>query len=1300
MIIHWQYSNVPIVLVRIFMIYTDICTMKIKTMNAFGRTILLFGTTILFLIFQGNLLAQNNTFDVEVPWQESIVLKSENKTITLPSIKDQGYSGNRPYFQWSNKVSGGSDYDITVSDVRFASVISSDITYFTDQKIEVPGSFIYEAKISNSREIAYASVAFEPFVKQNGTIKRIAGFKVVLTPKAKPFKAKSFVANSVLSDYDSRWYKISVKEDGIYKIDKAFLTSIGVDVSNLDPRHINIYGNGNGKLPELNSVFRPDDLVKNDIEVIGESDGVFDDNDYLLFHGWGPNRWYKSGVNYLREMNPYSVVSCYYIRISATDPPARIQTMPAVAMSNVNVNTYNYADIYEREMRSLVGGGQVWYGESFDVELSRTFSFSIPNIDATVPANFKISMASNAKSTGNSVNIAVNGSTVSSFPLSVSGEDYVRVDTDFLLNNPSSILQTTMTVNRVNPAVLTYLDKIEINARRNLVMNGNLFYFRDFNSVGAGNVANFSVEGFNSGTFVWDITDRRKPVKIAGDLAGTNFSFKLPTDTLREFLASKNSGFLTPVFDKVVVPQNLHAMDAADLLIVTPVQFLTHAERLANLHRGEGMTVNVATTEQIYNEFSSGSLDPTAIRWFAKMFYDRAAGNVNLMPKNLLLFGGGTYDPKGIISNANYVPTYQVVSSEKLTDALVVDDYFGMLDDNESLANSDNLDLGIGRMLIVSDQVAKEQVDKVEIYMKNATLSPAESTFGDWRLKYVQIADDEDYFLVQDCEPQSAYVGLNYPEMNVDKLYSDAFTKVTGAGGERFPGLVEAINDRVERGALVINYVGHGGVAGAGDERFISIPQIQSWTNLTKLHLFVSATCEFTRFDDPSVVSAGEWNFLNTKGGAIALMTTTRSVYYQVNTQTGKRFYESVFQRDGDLQPLTFGEIVRRTKNATNEGINKRSFMLIGDPALKIALPKLKIVTDSINHFNPALVQDTVRALTRMNVKGHIEDENGNILTNYNGVISPTIYDKPKDMKTLGQNTTKTTVLDFQTQQNAIYKGKATVSNGRFDFSFIVPKDIAYNYGPGKISYYGNNTEIDAFGSDKRFIVGGVNPNGLVDNTPPTVEMYLNEVGFVNGGLTDEKPKFYAKIFDENGINAVGNGIGHDMMIILDNNSAKPIILNNFYAADLDSYQSGKVEYNFTKLSVGKHTLTFKVWDVNNNSTEATLDFVVAEKKDITLDHVLNYPNPFTTRTEFFFEHNQVLEQLEAQIQIFTVSGKLVKTINQLVNTRGFRSEGILWDGRDDFGDQIAKGVYVYQLTVRTQDGDVAKKTEKLVLLK
>ena len=1265
-----------------------------------------------FILFGTFLFAQNEIITYNIKWNKSLSQEINEELLQIPNCDDCSFTGFVPKFSVLDSVNSNLRYELSFLDYQTVPASSGDIAYLSKQKIQVPQQADYILSTTFSAKEQFRFLELFPFVKSGDQVRRISSVSIeqkILGKIPKTFATKDFAAGSVLNS--GEWFRIKLSQTGIFKIDRALLISCGIDPDAVNPMSIHVFGNADGRLPELNSAPRTDDLAQNAVQYVGLGDGVFDDEDYILFQGWSPHRWYETANGFTQDRNIYSDLNYYFINVDASRPAMQIQLLPdPVAASNTFSSSYSYYDVHENDLINLVKGGQRWYGELFDTELNRTFTFSVPNIVPGAPSHFVYSLASNGGGASNTHSAYLNGTLLETNNLP-GFSDYGRGVYDMLFNASSSTLNFQLTVQRNSPDVLTYLDEIELNTRRNLVMNGSTLYFRDKNAVGAGNIVEYSISNVPAGSVLWDITDRQHPYLLNYNIGGSNMTFSAAADSLREFVISDMQSFLSPVFVNKVENQNLHAMSQCDYLIVTHPLFIAQANRLADLHRAEGLIVNVATTQQIFNEFSSGANDPTAIRTFARMFYKRGLTLPGPQISSLLLFGDGTYDPKNRVGNNNYfVPCYEALSSENLINAIASDDYFAMLDESDSFHPTNLQDIGVGRLLISDNQMAKEQVDKIEHYIKNgsslfvnqdAGTMGNTSNFGDWRLKYVQVADDEQngLFITSDTEPQVAIVENTHPEMNAKKLYLDAYQQTTSAGGHRYPDVYDAITRNVERGALVINYSGHGGEVGVAEERVITIPQILDWKNANNFPLFVTSTCEFTRYDDPSRVSAGEWVSLNPVGGAIALMTTTRPVYVNQNTISGTSFFNTVFLRDLQNEPLTFGEIARRTKNNSGTSENRRVFTLIGDPALKIALPRLEVKLDSVNGMAVNVQTDTIMALSHVTMSGHVEDNLGNILTNFNGVVSPSIYDKKKTVSTLAQDPASP-LINFKVQENIIYRGKATVTNGYFTFSFIVPKDINYQYGHGKVSLYAESAATDAGGSDTNIVVGGIDPNGIVDNLGPEIELYLNDESFVTGGITDETPILLANLFDDHGINTVGNGVGHDITAIIDAESADPIILNDFYTADLDSYQSGKVRFKLSELEQGKHTLTLKVWDVNNNSAEKTIEFTVQAREELALDHVLNYPNPFTTRTEFYFEHNQVASALETQIEIFTVSGRLVKTINELVETQGFRSNGIVWDGRDEFGDQLAKGVYIYRLKVKTPEGNTDEKIEKLVLLK
>jgi hypothetical protein len=1250
---------------------------------------------------------------IALDWSGTIRVSLGEHSYEVQTVKDFGLDNGRPFFALQQKHSNNYQ-EVEVFNQMFEKVPKAQEQVYKALGVDFQDQVSIEAKIVTESGQPNFSCYVLPIRISGGTMERLVKFDVRFKSISN-VQQKDYAANSILGTTSGKWYRIAVNKDGIYKIDRSFLEACGFNTTNLNPAHVHIFGNGDGVIPELNASPITDDLAQNAIAVIGEADGSFDDNDYLLFYGWGPHRWEPTGGNQFTQVrHPYSEQSFYFIYIGSDVAPLRIATAPAIDTPNDTLITaYAYRDVYENDLVNLVKGGQRWYGEEFDVELSRNFNFTIPNVTQD-PVQFQVSFASNSRTTGNQITLKNGSELLGQMVMPHSGSYYQRGTLLCADSTPNSALNLTLTINRLSPSIVTYLDRILINAHRNLTLTGSQLNFRVSKWASNMTLASYQVSNLNGNSFVWDLSDRHIPVRIPMDLQGAQGTFKTNVG-YKEMVVANGASYFTPERVGNVSFQNLHQLAAADYIMVAHPDFFSEANRLADLHRANGLTVHVVQPQAIYNEFSSGMQDPGAIRRFVKMFYDRAQQtNPTDKPKYLLLFGDGTFDPKNRLpNNNNFIVTYQMQTSENAIDAMVVDDFFGMLDDAEAIGPADMLDVGVGRLIVSSNLQAKQMVDKIEHYMKNGSNfypvsssccmgTQTDNTFGDWRNQYLMMTDNREggYFINTDAEPQFEISKMFNPEINYNKLYMDAFPKVVTAGGERFPAMVNAIDANIQRGVLVANYIGHGGEVGLAEERVVSIDQINTWRNIHALHLFVSATCEFTRFDDPERVSAGEWVFLNPAGGAIAMLTTTRSVYFGVNSNIGIKLAERIFNRYPNGEAYEFGELARRTKNAASvSSSNKRSFTLIGDPALRLALPRYKIVTDSINGLDPQQQLDTLQALSKVRIKGHIEDYNGAILSAWNGVLTPTVFDKRKIQNTLGQDEASP-IIAYEQQTNRIYRGQSSIINGYFEFEFVVPKDIALQIDFGKISYYGHNGQIDAQGFDTLFYVGGIDPNGVADDQGPAIELYMNQEGFVNGSVTDENPVLLAKVADDNGINTVGNGIGHDIVAVLDGQTAQPIVLNDFYAANLDSYQAGEVRYQFQNLSPGPHTLSLKVWDVNNNSSSSQIDFVVQAKEEPVLQHVLNYPNPFTTQTEFMFEHNQSCSSLDVQIQIFTVSGRLVKTIAQEVPTSGFRISGLFWDGRDDFGDELARGTYLYRLRVQTPEGAYAEHTEKLVILK
>ena len=1117
---------------------------------------------------------------------------------------------------------------------------------------------------------------------------------------------RSYTANSVLAM--GNWYKISTTTPGIYKIDLPFLASLGINTSGLTTSGVKLYGNGGQMLPEkpLNTV--PDDLVENAIWVEDGGDGQLNGSDYILFYTAGAHAWTKDSLNktFYHQKNIYSDTSWYYLVIGQNGK--RITTANAITTFNTTVTQGTRSWFYELDTVNFLSSGRQWYGEEFSTNggksLNRTYTVNMPNM---LPDAATIRAACVARSFGTDSRFAVSINSQPAMQINLPATNTGLYDPFATAAQSSATFSTAQTPLSVrfdytpgSAGSQGWLDWVEVLARVDLSMNGNnQLLFRDWNSVGPGKVSSFVIKNATTGMQVWDVTNGLEPIKMPGNLNGSDWRFVNESSRLHEYIAFTNNGFLTPGAAGRVPNQNLHGSAIPQYIIITSPGLLAQAQRLAQYHQQrDNLNSLVVTVDQVYNEFSSGSPDPTALRDFVKMYYDRANGDSTKAPKYLLLLGDASFDYRTRISNnTNLVPCWESPASLDPLSTYPSDDFFGFLGDNEDINGTATnlLDIGIGRIPAKNEREAQAMVDKIIAYNDAKSLGP-------WRNECTFIADDEDNNLhLNDAETMTQAVAGASPQENIDKIYLDAFPQESNSAGSRYPAVNLAINNKIYSGTLVWNYSGHGSYRRLAEEVVLDQNIINSFNNPNKLPLFITATCDVAPYDNPLISSIGENLLLREKTGAIALMATTRVVFAFSNRVMNENYLKTAFQRRADSSYRSLGEAVRDAKNVTynfsSDVVNNRKFTLLGDPALTLAFPVYQVKTTAINGNAVTNVPDTLKALSEYTISGTVQDNAGNILNDFNGTIYPTIFDKAQAVNTLG-NDAASMPVPVQMQKNILFKGKATVNNGRFAFSFIVPKDISYQYGNGKISYYGDNGSKDGNGVLSNIIVGG-SGNGVADPLGPSIKAYLNDEKFVNGSITNDRPVLILKLADSSGINILGTGIGHDLVAVLDNDQKNEYVLNEFYEADLNNFRQGTVHFQLPALTAGSHTLTIKAWDAANNSGETTLDFRVVNQQNFALDHVLNYPNPFTTHTTFWFEHNRPGEELLIQIQVYTITGKLVKTIRKTIFSPGTRSSDCEWNGRDEYGDKIGRGVYIYRLRVQTGDGKAAEKLEKLFIL-
>lgn len=1152
-----------------------------------------------------------------------------------------------------------------------------------------------------------------PVRKREGQYEKLVSFDLHIAhtydAQLKHESLHQYPESSVLAEGD--WFRLCVQEEGIYRITHQELTELGVNMGQLSKSTIQLYGNGGGNLPESNAEPRFTDLQENAIWISGNQSGNFTSDDYILFYGQSPHRWkYNSAQDlFNHEVHHYADETCYFLTY-ARQEGKRVQQRPGSAQTPTHEvqGFYDFA-YHQRDLVNLIGSGKMWFGELFDVTLSRDFSFEFPNISRQHPARIgfhgvahsRTSSTFTLASQGQSRNFTappVTGSSVTSaFALAASGTLEILPSADKI--------DVKLSYNRTTSGGRAWLNYITVNAQRELIASGSQMFFRNPSVRGQGNVARFQIRQASSQHRVWDVSDPLNVLEQQVQLSGTTMSFLLENPGLNEFVIFDGSQFLSPRLRGRVPNQNLHALELHDLFILVPDLFRAQAERLASFRRSnDGLRVMVVSPQQVYNEFSSGVPDISAIRNFMKMFYDRAA-ITGEYPRYLLLFGSGTYDNKNRLGyGGNLIPTFQTQQSLSPASSYISDDFFGLLDDNEGFDAMGAIDLGIGRIPVRTADEARFVVDKILRYNQRVEgLVPGTDdprfagripNYADWRSVVTFIADDGDGNIhFNQSEQIAGYLDDAHPVYNVEKIYLDAYEQVSMAGGSRYPEVNKSINARINQGTLLVNYIGHGGPLGLAQERILTFDDILLWGNFYNLPVFMTATCEFSSFDqpDPNELSAGMRIFLKPDGGASALFTTTRLAYSHSNFTLNDAFMRNAFVPMENGQMPRLGDLIRMAKVQSSSTGTLKNFVLLGDPSMQMAYPHYRVVTTE--------APDTMRALQKVTISGQVQTPDGSLASGYNGIIYPTIYDKAIAYTTRG-NDPASIQAGFSMQNRILYRGKASVSNGAFSFSFIVPRDISYNTGQGKISYYlDDGSTLDGHGYFNNFIISGTSDSYTPDNQGPEIGLYLNNTGFQSGDKTGPNPILLAYLSDESGINTTGQ-VGHDIVAFLNDDTSNPIVLNNFYQADLDDFRSGRVVYPFFNLEQGEYTLSLRAWDAHNNFSTATIDFIVTSAPGLQISSLKNYPNPFSDYTYFTFGHNKPATELNVQIEIYTLGGQRVKSLEQKVYASGFDVPPLEWDGRDDGGTLLHTGLYIFRAVVFKDGAEKVHESEKLMILR
>lgn len=1107
-----------------------------------------------------------------------------------------------------------------------------------------------------------------------------------------------YASKSLLSE--GKWVKIRVDKTGIYKLSYADLKNMGFS----DPSKVSVHGYGGWPLDE--------DFSKEYIDDV-PSTPVWRGNDYLLFYGKGPVKWEydSSSQTFVHMNNPYSLYGYYFV--TDATPTNEMDKVAQTSGATNRITTYDDYLVHEQELVSLAKSGRELYGEDFSGATPRTLSTfsSIPGItheDAKVTMSF----VSKVTSGTGVASLSINQSNILDVSIPANREEYVKavegVSTAVWQGEKGEKNSVVVSYNSAfhNNVRLNY---VRLNLKRALQPYGAYTFFRSVSSIG--NVSRFVVQGANANTLVFDVTDAQRVKLMETELNGSELTFSIPAGTLREFvLVRTDQSFVSPVVVGEVENQNLHALEQKDMIIIAAKAFKTQAERLAEEHRTkDGLTVEVVDPQTIYNEFSSGGPDATAYRRFMKMFYDRSASSGNA-PKYLLLFGDGVYDNRGIcsevkgISQDNMLLTYQ--SKESLSEysskygySYVTDDYYGLLDDvsETALIGRNSMCIGVGRFPVRTVTEATQMVDKVIGYMRNTDM-------GSWKNQITFVADDgnnADTFTInhaKQADELAQFIEEEHGAFLTNKVYFDAFKRDNSG---TYPDVHKRIAELLKKGQLLINYTGHGNTIAWSDEYVWTQTDILQST-YTKLPIWVTATCDFTRFDDVNT-SAGESVFLNATSGGVALFTTTRVVESSANSALNKELYRNLFEKEDDGRARTLGEAMMETKRKLS-GINKLNFILIGDPALRISYPEYKARVTTVNGKAVSDEPFTFKALEKITVEGEIQDTQGDFANNFTGILNATVLDSKASLTTLGNNIVKGDTIKFSYTDypNTIYIGQDSVRQGKFSFTFMVPKDISYSNKQGKLNLYASDevNGLEAQGSFLNYSVGGTADNAETDTIGPEIrQIYLNDSSFVAGDQVNTTPYFVARLWDKSGVNITGSSVGHDIMLTIDSMPSMSYNLNNYYALLPDKEGEGLVQFSIPELEPGMHTAEFKVWDILNNSTTYTFSFEVTEGLKPNLIEMYATPNPARDQVEFFLHHNRPESNLKVTVMVYDMTGKFLWSTEKSGSSELFKAYIVTWNLTDNGGRRLRPGVYLYRAAIRTNNSKEATKANKLIIL-
>lgn len=1145
-----------------------------------------------------------------------------------------------------------------------------------------------------------------------------------------------------------QWYKIPVSREGIYGLDVDYLDELGLNLDSIDPRNLQLWGTDGKVLPERNDAARSN-FAQIPILIEGEADGQFNGSDMLLFYGISPHKESRNLGEFSHSIHPYSDSTFVFLTVGE-QPGLRMKSETdfcAPCANQVQFEDFNWMEQELNKSETSQKTGRYFLGQRIpstaqgqNVSIYKDTLVQV-NPDEPLLLSGQIYVRSETrpilqlKANGEVLNtFSVNSLTsgynsyefesaraysFSQIPFSLNSSDFI--------NSGDAVIELSVTMSNGDAGTEVFVDYVRVvSTRAQHADNGEISMYAPTDANGQ-TVRSFTVSGFIAEPKVLEVSNPVEPVTVPitnsfGTGITATHTFQHGSEASDRYWIQ--TGYFKPFIGRKVTNQNLRGISRyPNYIIITSPTFLPYAEELAQYRSDQGLDALVVTQEQIFNEFSGGVTDPSAIRDFLKYLWDRALAQGQQLPEHLLLFGDATFDTKNIKSGfTNYVITFQSSESIHRTNSYGTDDYFAYMDDGEGIfGSSDRVDLGVGRISAQTRSEARIALDKIYRYE-----DPANA--GEWQNLFT-FAGDDDFpepdrnrdLHVLNADGTAIRMNLDEPGARLKKIYLFAYPEEITAAGRQLPAATQDLIDTFNRGMLVFNYSGHGNAQTLTDEELFLSDYIPQLNNRNRLTLVVTATCQFGRYDDIDTQSGAEKLVFAENGGAIASFTTTRVVYTSSSTSAlnfglNIALSQKMLERDTEGRPLRLGDIFLRTKNTSiGSELNARKFILLGDPAMRLALPDRK---GSFTHINQVKLDTlsyplSLRALDTVELEGEIKLPNGQRYSSFNGEAVLTLFDAkrrvsiPQDrewVSSYGCYLNRGTELEctYEVESDVLFRGKAEVKNGRFSTRFILPKDMSFSPETSRMLIFAKSTEETAGGSYTQLRFSGVNPDAINDGEGPQMDLYLNDPSFFNGSLMNSSPTVFVELRDSSGINTTGTGIGHEIIATLDTQPPREFVLNDFYEGELNDFTKGHIEYPLEDIPEGTYTLKVRAWDVHNNPSEQSISFEVESEENLVVRDVYNYPNPMNNFTQFVFEHNQPGIPLDVSIRIYTLTGVPIQLIQEtIIGNSPYAS--IPWDGLDRDFDRLGNGTYVYVLRVSTETPEGRKtieQIEKLVVIR